>query len=304
MRSLRKLLNNINIRGEILYDEPLSLHSTFRIGGNADIYVKVFNIDDIILTKKAADKENIPLYPIGGGANILFQDKGFRGIILDTSNLKAVSIDKERVSVKAGVEMSTLAEFTVNKNLKGLEAFYGMPGCAGGSIYMNARCYGISISDKIETVTYIDKNNSIIKYIYNENDLNYKISPFQNKNIIILNAVFKLDINNLHDIKKKMLSYKIEREEKGHYLYPCAGSVFKNNREFGEPTGKIIDKLGLRGVSIGGAMVSEKHANIIVNKGNATEKDVKNLIEYIKERIFDSFGIHLEREIIYVEQGR
>ncbi len=303
MKSLRKLFNKINIRGEILFEEPLTLHSTFRIGGNADIYVKPQDEKSVRLIKEIADENSIPVYPIGGGANILFQDKGYRGIILDTSDLKGISFDNELVYAEAGVEMSGLAEFTAGKSLKGLETFYGMPGCAGGSIFMNARCYGTSVSDRIIKVTYLDSSNSISTYSFSKKDFGYKVSPFMDKNVIILSAVFSLEEDEAPLLLKRMLSYRKEREEKGHYLFPCAGSVFKNNRDFGEPTGKIIDRLGLRGFKIGGAMISEKHANIIVNTGGATEKDVKNLIDLIEDKVFESFGFRLEREIIYVDEG-
>jgi UDP-N-acetylmuramate dehydrogenase len=308
VKSLRKLFNKINIDSEIIFDEPLYLHSTFKIGGNADAYVKVSSADDIINIKKAALHENIPLYPLGEGANVLFSDKGYRGIVLDTSLLTSVTfegISGTEVRAQSGVKMSDLSEICVGKGLKGLESFYGMPGFVGGSIYMNARCYGVSVSDRIKSVTYIDNECRLNEYIYNENDFKYKISPFQNKDVIILDTVFFLISDSTPELRKYMFTCKEERKSKGHYLYPCAGSVFKNNREFGEPTGKLIDRLGLRGYSIGGAMVSDLHANIIVNKGDATEKDIKDIIDFVSKKVFDSFGFELEREVIYVdERGR
>jgi UDP-N-acetylmuramate dehydrogenase len=306
VKSLRKLFNIINIDSEIIFDEPLYLHSTFKIGGNADAYVKISSAEDIINIKKAALLENIPLYPLGEGANVLFSDKGYRGIIIDTSLLDSVTFEGSsgtEVRAQSGVKMSDLSEICVEKGLKGLENFYGMPGFVGGSIYMNARCYGVSVSDRIKSVTYIDSECRLNEYIYDENDFRYKISPFQNKDVIIFDTVFFLKNNPAPELRKYMFTCKEERKAKGHYLYPCAGSVFKNNREFGEPTGKIIDRLGLRGYSLGGAMVSDIHANIIVNKGDATEKDIKNLIDFVCRKVFDSFGFKLEREVIYVDEG-
>ena len=334
MKSVRKLFNKINISGEILFDEPLSSHSTFKIGGKADIYIKAASSEDIIKIKKIADSENIPLYPLGEGANILFSDNGYRGIILDTSLLDSIEVmngssvfgadsvsaapelqhdlnagiwnnNKENVFVKAsaGVKISSLAETCTEKGLEGLENFYGMPGFVGGSVFMNARCYGVSLSERIKNVFYIDSNYEKKQYIYSKDDFDYKKSPFQNKNVIILEALFSLKKSLNPDLLDIMHSFKEEREAKGHYMYPCAGSVFKNNREFGEPTGKIIDRLGLRGFSVGGAMISEKHANIIVNTGNATEKDIKKLINFVSRRVYDSCGFSLEREVIYVDEG-
>ncbi len=311
MKSVRKLFNKINIDGQILFNEPLSSHSTFRIGGNADVFIRAASVNDLIKIKQTASEEGVPLYPLGEGANILFPDRGYRGVILDTSGLYSFKLDyksdfsskKILVKASAGVKISSLAEVCTMEGLAGLENFYGMPGYIGGSVYMNARCYGVSLSDRIESVFYLDENCDINEYIYNENDFDYKKSPFQDKNVIITGALFSLIKNNSGELLNSMYSFKDQRKAKGHYLYPCAGSVFKNNRDFGEPSGKIIDRLGLRGYSIGGAMVSEKHANIIVNRGNATEKDIKNLIDYIYTKVFESFGFSLEREIIYVDGG-
>ncbi len=331
MKSLRKLFNKINIDSEILFDEPLSEHSTFKIGGNADAYVRVKSSEDIIHIKKITDCENIPLYPLGEGANILFSDRGYRGIILDTSLLNSFDIitrpgekresdfspetseesshqadslknDEVVIRAAAGVRISSLAKLCTLKGLEGLENFYGMPGFVGGSIYMNARCYGVSISERIKTVCYIDENSYKKEYLFCSNDFAYKKSPFQNKNVIITDALFSLKKSSSPDLSEKMFSYKEERKSKGHYLYPCAGSVFKNNRDFGEPTGRIIDRLGLRGYSVGDAAVSEKHANIIVNKGNASAKDIKKLIDYVSDRVFNTYGFQLEREVIYVDE--
>ena len=334
MKSLRKLFNKINIDGNILYNEPLSEHSTFKIGGKADLYIRAASSEDIIKIKKTADSENIPIYPLGEGANVLFSDRGYRGIILDTSLLDSVEIiqssalshskaavplpeyyadseleggpdhqDHFYVKASAGVKMSRLAETCTEKGFQGLENFYGMPGFVGGSVYMNARCYGVSLSDRIKSVQYLNSICEKEEYIYCREDFDYKKSPFQNKNVIILEAIFSLDKSSEPDLLEKMHSYKEERKSKGHYMYPCAGSVFKNNREFGEPTGRIIDRLGLRGCSVGGAMVSEKHANIIVNTGSATEKDIKKLIDLVRDRVYDSCGFSLEREVIYVDEG-
>ena len=333
MKSLRKLFNKINIEGEILFDEPLSLHSTFKIGGNAAVYLKAASAEDIKTVKKTADSENISLYPLGEGANVLFADKGYNGIILDTSMLNTVKInenseqscssrftcsslsgkippsqnsrntDEVFVRSSAGVKVSSLAQICTEKNLEGLENFYGMPGYVGGSVYMNARCYGVSISERIKSVIYIDKYCMEKEYIYCSDDFDYKKSPFQNKNAIIIEALFSLKKNISPELLKQMYAFKEERKEKGHYLYPCAGSVFKNNRDFGEPTGKIIDRLGLRGYTVGGAKISDKHANIIINTGNASEKDIKKLIDTVCDKVYKSFGFKLEREVIYVDEG-
>ncbi|MCQ2604889.1 MAG: UDP-N-acetylmuramate dehydrogenase, partial [Spirochaetia bacterium] len=177
----------------------------------------------------------------------------------------------------------------------------GLPGTVGGALYMNARCYGQSISDVLAETYYLDRAGKYACLRTSSSDFDYKISPFQKNGGIILEAVFSLETGNSEVIKIEMEKYRKDRIGKGHFEYPCAGSVFKNDRNFGEPTGKIIDSLGLRGYSIGGAKVSEHHANIIVNAGNATAADIKALVSYVADRVHEAYGYTLEREIIYVD---
>ena len=270
MESLRKLFNKINIEGKLLFDEPLSNHCTFKIGGNADIYAVPSGIKDMEIIVSEIKKAAIPYIILGEGANILFSDKGFRGVVISTASLNKVSVKDNTAYAEAGAKISNLAELSGKSFLSGLEYFYGMPGTTGGTIYMNARCFGQSVSDALSKVTFINNAGEISDYKADKNDFGYKASPFQNSENVIIAAEFILEENREIDFFKKMAEFKKEREQKGHYAYPSAGSVFKNNRDFGEPTGKIIDSLGLRGFSIGGAMVSPLHANIIVNTaGNA-----------------------------------
>ncbi len=301
MASLRKLFNIINIRGLLLYDEPLSRHCTFRIGGKADLYAVPCDIDDLGKLLSVIRSESIPWFVIGGGANILFSDSGFRGIVIDTAGFNSVAFDGNIIHSGAGVKFSELAEKACGESLSGLEFFYGMPGTTGGSIYMNARCYSQSVSDVLYNVTFIDDNGEISYYTADKADFGYKISPFQNKQDIIIKAAFSLKEGDKKEMLEKMNGFKAEREAKGHYMYPCAGSVFKNNREFGQPSGKIIDSLGLRGLASGGAMVSPLHANIIVNTGKASSDDVRQLVSIIQEKVYKEFGFSLEREIIYID---
>lgn len=164
---------------------------------------------------------------------------------------------------------------------------------------MNARCYGTSISDVLEKVLWFDiKEEKKKTYIKDEQDFSYKISPFQDKNKLILEATLTLKKQDKTKLIKRIEEIKQDREKKGHFAAPSAGSVFKNNRAFGEPTGALIDKLGLKGYTIGDAQVSPVHGNIIINKGNAKAEDIKNLIEYLQKRVFDAYGFILEPEVI------
>ena len=282
------------------FDEPLSLHSTFKIGGSADVYAVPSGINDLEALLSAVRSHSVPYFILGGGANILFSDIGFSGIVIDMLSFNNVSVNGTSLLSGAGVPFSRLSEIARDNSLSGLEFFYGMPGTAGGSIYMNARCYGSSVSDILSRVTYIDSKGSVGEYKTSQKDFGYKISPFQDKGFIITAAEFQLEKGSMDNLSEKMSGFKNERVEKGHYLYPCAGSVFKNNREFGQPSGKIIDSLGLRSYSIGGAMISPLHANIIVNKGNASSNDVRELISFVEDKVYKTYGFKLEKEIIFI----
>ena len=300
MESLRKLFNKINIEGQILFDEPLSSHCTFKIGGNAEIYAVPLNLRDLEIILSEIKKNSVPYIIIGEAANILFSDDGFNGVVINTANLNKAIVKDNIVYAEAGAKISSLAEFSCKSFLSGLEYFYGMPGTTGGAVYMNARCFGQSVSDILGKVTFINKDMEICEYKTDKNDFGYKVSPFQNNENVIISAEFILEENRGADFSEKMAGFKKEREAKGHYAYPSAGSVFKNNRDFGQPSGKLIDALGLRGFSIGGAMVSPLHANIIINRDNALAKDVKELVTMIQEKVHKAYGYSLEREIIYV----
>jgi len=301
VESLRKLFNKINIKGQLLFDESLADHCTFKIGGNAQVYAVPSNLSDMEIILSEVKKASVPFLILGEGANVLFDDKGFNGVIISTTNLNKVSVKDNIVYAEAGSKISDLADFSCKSFLSGLEYFFGMPGTTGGAIYMNARCFGQSVSDILNKVFFINSNGEISDYKADKNDFDYKVSPFQNNKSVITGAEFILNENREIDLFEKMAGFKKERQEKGHYDFPSAGSVFKNNRDFGQPTGKIIDSLGLRGFSIGGAMVSPLHANIIVNKNNALAKDVKELVILIQEKVYKVYGYSLKREIIYID---
>jgi UDP-N-acetylmuramate dehydrogenase len=201
---------------------------------------------------------------------------------------------------EAGVKVHHLAEEAEKRNFSGIEFFYGLPGTVGGAIYMNARCYGVSTSDVLETVTFLDRNLDI-KHLHPEDaDFSYKQTPFQHNRGVILSGEFRIARGDSRSIREKMDSYMQDRTRKGHFSFPSVGSVFKNDRRFGEPSGKIIDSLDLRGYRIGRAMISKDHANIIVNTGGATAQDVRELIEYIKQKVRDTYGFTLEEEVRYI----
>ncbi|MBN1523313.1 MAG: UDP-N-acetylmuramate dehydrogenase [Spirochaetales bacterium] len=281
-------------------DFPLAEHTSFKIGGPADIFVVPKSRDQLQIVLHTCRTNHIPVFILGGGANIIVSDKGIRGCVISMSEFSGLSIHESIVTAGAGLTMSFAAEQSAAAALQGLEMFYSMPGSVGGSVWMNARCYGISISDTLHSVTTIDTRGEITTSPINPVQFDYKKTPFQKSREIIIEACFSLSPGNTEILKKLMAEKHQDRKKKGHFDYPSAGSIFKNNRAFNEPTGKIIDSLGLRGYAIGGAQISPKHANIIINTGKATADDVLSLIAFVKAKVKKTCGFCLEEEVIPV----
>ena len=292
-----KLITTID-KSKIKTNENMGKYTSFKTGGNAKFLVKVNTIDEIIHVLKIIKEQDIPLVVLGNGSNVLFKDEGFKGIVLkiDLDNLK---LDQEKITVDAGVKNAIVARKALDNSLQGFEAISGIPGTIGGAIRMNAGAYGTEIKDVVESVTYIDFNTLEVKKISNEEcDFSYRHSIFcKNKNIIV-SCVLKLSKGKTEEIKTKMEECAKSRKEKQPLEYPSAGSTFKRGEGF--ITAKLIDDCELKGYSIGGAQVSEKHAGFIINKNNATATDIINLIDYVKKtvKVKTDKDIELEIEII------
>lgn len=290
-----------NIPKENIYiNELMSKHTSFKIGGPADIFVKAKNINQINEVLKICNENNIPLTIIGNGSNVLVKDKGIRGIVLKIE-MTNYSIEKNgqwaEVESDAGVLNATLAYALANEAITGFEFAAGIPGTIGGAIYMNAGAYGGEIKDIIEETTFIDlEDENKIKTINKlEQDFSYRHSIFENKKAIIISAKFKFKYGNIEEIKNIMKENLESRKEKQPIEMPNAGSTFKRGNDF--ITAQIIDECELKGTQVGGAMVSEKHAGFIVNTGNATAKNVIDLIEKIKNEVYEKTGKKIETEI-------
>ena len=289
------------INAEVLTQERMADHTTFKIGGPARYFVVPKDIETLQKAREAANQAGLKCFILGGGANVLFPDAGYDGVVIATEGLSQIFFDsKGLLHAGCGAAISDVAKFASGIGRAGLQFFYSMPGSTGGAIYMNARCYNASISDALKATVYLDGDGNICTLETAEGGFDYKKSPFQTNGGIILEGVFATSSGNAEDLGREMEGYEADRRSKGHFAYPCAGSVFKNNRAFGLPSGKIIDNLGLRGYTVGGAKISEHHANIIVNCGNATAQDVKDLVTLIQVRVKEATGFQLEREIIYV----
>ncbi len=288
------MFENILEKSNIKVNEPMSKHTSFKVGGNADYFVKAQTVEQVINVRKYAEENNIPLYVIGNGSNILVTDRGIRGIVLKI-DLQKIEINEEEVTVGAGVKVMALAQKLLSEELTGFEELSGIPGTIGGAIRMNAGAYGKEIKDICIQTTCLDENNNIKILKNNEQDFSYRHSIFEDKKYIILETKLKLEKGKKEEIKGKMEELSAERKEKQPWEYPSAGSTFK--RKEGVITAKLIDECGLKGYSIGGAEVSKKHAGFVINKGNATAKDILDLIEYIKKNVYEKFNIEIEEEI-------
>lgn len=294
-------LLKVNIPEEKIFtNEPMSKHTSFKIGGPADIFVKTSDISQIENVLKVCRENSIPLTVVGNGSNLLVKDKGIRGIVLKNC-MNKYRIEKNdegaEVYVDAGVLNAVLAQALMKEGLTGFEFAAGIPGTVGGAIFMNAGAYGGEIKDIIEETTFVDleDENKIKTISKQEQDFAYRHSIFENSKAIIIGAKFKLNNGNIDDIKEKMNANLLSRKDKQPIENPSAGSTFKRGDGF--ITAKIIDECGLKGISIGDAKVSEKHAGFVVNTGNATAKDVICLIEKIKAEVYKKTGKQIETEI-------
>ena len=290
----KKLLEEGINKENILLDEPMNKHTSFKTGGIADIFVKVYSVEEIKSILKVSKENNIPLFVFGNGTNLLVKDEGFRGIILQIK-LEDIQINDTLVTVQSGVKNAILAKKLLDNSLTGFEFAAGIPGTMGGAIKMNAGAHGGEMKDIVEEVTYIDYDGNIHTITKSECEFSYRHSEFFNEKAIILSAKLKLEKGNKEEISEKMAELAKQRKEKQPLEYPNAGSTFKRGENY--ITAKLIDECGLKGYTIGGAGVSEKHAGFIINKNNATSKDILDLIEYVKTKVKEKTGEDIKFEI-------
>ena len=292
-----EILKNMH-NSEVKKDELMSKHTSFRIGGPADIWIKVKSLDDLKYIIKYSKSNNIPLNVIGNGSNTLVKDKGIRGITICPC-FENISIewknDIAKVTAGSGVKLAVLANELLKNEIEGFEFASGIPGSVGGAIRMNAGAYGGEMKQIVDSVTFMgeDGNTTIAK---NEDiNFSYRYSRFIDNNEVIVDATFELKKGNAKEIKEKMDDLNGRRKEKQPLNMPSGGSTFKRGNGF--ITSQIIDEAGLKGYTIGGAKVSEKHAGFVVNTGNATAEDVLNLVDYIIKVVYEKYGKILEPEI-------
>ena len=292
---LRKIILGENIK----VDEPMSKHTSFKTGGPAEFYITAKTIEDIQNIFQYAKTNRIKLYIIGNGSNLLVSDEGIKGIVLKIAvdNIETLASDFGiLVNVGAGVKTMALAQILKKDGITGFEELAGIPGTIGGANYMNAGAYGKELKDIIVETKVINKETGKIETLKKEEqELKYRSSIFKNKKYIIIETTFNLQRGKPEEIERRMNEFSIQRKEKQPLEYPSAGSTFKRGDGF--ITAKLIDECGLKGYTIGGAQISEKHAGFIINKGNATSKDILDLIDYTKKKVFEKFGVQIEEEV-------
>lgn len=279
---------------DIYLNENMSKHTSFKAGGKAKIFVKIYSYDTLKKILELINKYNIDYYILGNGTNVLFRDEEFNGIVIQIK-FEQIEINGNIVTVGAGVKNAILSNKLLNEGLTGFEFASGIPGTIGGAIKMNAGAYGSEFKDIVKTVTFMQFNGEI-KTIKNEDCFfSYRNSIFFKMKVIILSATFELEHKNKEEIKAKISEYAKTRREKQPIEYPSAGSTFKRGEDF--ITAKIIDECGLKGYKIGDAQVSEKHAGFVINRGNASATEIIELIENIKRIVFEKTNKKIELEI-------
>ena len=299
-------------------NEPLAQKSTFKVGGTARLFITPQTQEQLESSISAARSSELPFFVTGGASNVVFPDGTYEGAIISTQEVKEIFYDPDEVNsdgtvlvtCQCGVPMAAFVDFCTRKNLSGAEQFAGLPGTIGGAVYMNARCFDRSISDLIHSTTHIEfqgDKSKLVEEPFNPSDWDYKKSPFQSDDKkpqrYVTQATFRLTPAGAeaHDrIASDCKKYIAERVNKGHFKYPSAGSVFKNNHAFGAPSGKLIDECGLKGLQIGGAQIAPFHGNFIINLGTATADDIYKLVQSAKNAVKEKFGFELEPEIIFV----
>ena len=296
---LENLIKNLKIPKEkIKYNEPMSRHTTFKIGGPAECLIKIDNISDLKEILKFAKENKINVTIIGNGSNILVLDNGIKGITLEIK-LEKLEINKKNqkveIKVGSGEKLGKLSQICLKEEISGLEELSSIPGTIGGAIVMNAGAHGKEMKDIVKLVKCVDYDGNEKIFKSEELKLEYRTSIFKKEKYIITEVILELEKGNKEEIKRKMDGYIKYRKENQPIKYPSAGSTFKRGENF--ITAQLIDKAGLKGYSIGDATISTKHSGFIINKGNAKAKDVLELIEYIKDTVYEKFNKKIELEI-------
>lgn len=287
-------------KSQIKYNEPMKKHTTMKVGGNCDCLVLPDSIEQIVKVIAYAKENNIPYFIIGNGSNLLVVDEDIHILIIKITNkFSKIKIEEETITVDAGASMPLVAIKAKNHFLSGFEFACGIPGTIGGGVRMNAGAYGGEIANVFVSATYLDHDGNLQTIGKEDMNFGYRHTFFcEHPDYVILSVKLKLQKGNQEEIAKKMEENATARREKQPLEYPNFGSVFK--RPEGYFVGKLVSDAGLRGYTIGGAQVSEKHTGFIVNKGGATCQDVVDLIHYVQKVVYEKFGVSLKTEVVFI----
>ena len=298
---IKQIIENSNLaipKDNILYKEDMKKHTTFKIGGPAECFIKIKTKEELKEILVFARENKIPITILGNGSNILVLDGGIKGITL-TIQIEYLDIkqddEKYKVYVGGGYKLAKLAQVFLKNEISGFEELSGIPGTIGGAVSMNAGAHGREMKDIVEKIKCVDINGNEKEFLNEEAGFGYRKSIFKGNSYIVTEVVLNLQKGKQEEIKEKMDEYAKYRKEKQPIEYPSAGSTFKRGKDY--ITAKLIDEAGLKGYSIGGAVVSTKHSGFVINKGNATAKDVLDLVKYIKDTIEEKFDKKIELEI-------
>lgn len=294
---LTKITTSIKNKINYRLNYPMSSFTSFKTGGNCDLFIEPENPDDLTALLKLVKSENIPYVILGKGTNILVSDKGLRGCVIHPK-LENISINGNEVCAGCGVLLSKLVLTAHDNNLSGIEFLGGIPGTVGGAVVMNAGAYGPEVRDYLKSVKVLTGDLQLKEKSASELNLSYRHSNIETNDEVVINATFLLEKGNIEHAKNHLKNLNARRLEKQPLNYPSAGSTFKRPKN--NYASALIEKCGLKGKMIGGACVSEKHAGFIINKDNATSTDIYNLINFVKEQVFLQTGIDLECEVKFL----
>jgi len=283
------------IKGRVLFDVPMRRFTSMKVGGSADCLFFPKDVDELRKVIRFARRKKIPFLILGKGTNLVVRDKGVRGWVINlTQGMEKIKIDGEVVEAEAGLSLQRLVQSSIQKGLTGLEPFFGIPGTVGGGLAMNAGAWGAELKDVLLSMTLMKEDGEIVERPRSKLRFSYRglVLP---PSWIILKGRFQLKKGKKEEIFERVKSYSEMRKRRQPLDYPSAGSIFKNPKE--GPAGKWIEEAGLKGFRIGKAMVSERHANFIINLGKAKAEEVIRLMEFVEKKIYEEKGISLEREV-------
>lgn len=291
----KDLFKNIYNEEDIKIDERMSEHIYFKVGGPTDILVTPTDVEQLRKTLKICKENDIPYYIIGNGSNLLVKDGGIRGVVIKLVKLNKLEKTKNSIKAETGVLLKDVSNIALEESLTGFEFACGIPGSVGGAVFMNAGAYNGEIKDVIKEAEVINNEGEIIVFSKEELELGYRTSKVMEEDFIVVSAVFDLTYGDKEKIQDRIDLLTNKREDRQPLEYPSAGSTFK--RPEGYFAGKLIQDAGLKGFTIGGAMVSEKHSGFVINKGGATAKDILDVIDHIKKSVKSQFGVDLYPEV-------